>query len=229
MDISGMRHEYNTRINLLLEENLQSKDPFVIFDQWFNEAKKCDKIIEPNAMCLATANKNSVPSARFVLCKGYGNKGFKFFTHYTSRKGQELEENPQAALTFYWAPFSRSVRIEGVIEKLPFSEADEYFNARPYQSQIGALCSDQSKPIEGRHVLANLEKELRAKYKEGEVPRPKMWGGYLLVPKSIEFWQGQNDRIHDRIKFIKPINNEVTGEKYLHEGENGWYYHRLAP
>ncbi|XP_025835363.1 pyridoxine-5'-phosphate oxidase-like isoform X2 [Agrilus planipennis] len=92
------------------EENLQSKDPFVIFDQWFNEAKKCDKIIEPNAMCLATANKNSVPSARFVLCKGYGNKGFKFFTHYTSRKGQELEENPQAALTFYWAPFSRSVK-----------------------------------------------------------------------------------------------------------------------
>jgi len=186
-------------------------------------------VIEPNAMCLSTATKDGVPSARFVLCKGYGKDGFRFFTHYTSHKGQQLAENPNCALTFFWAQFSRSVRIEGVAEKLPFSDADHYFNSRPYQSQIGALCSDQSKPIEGREVLANKERELKRQYGEGDVPRPPQWGGYVVVPRSIEFWQGQTDRIHDRIKFRRPINGEKPDGILTHEGQDGWIYERLAP
>ncbi|KAJ8930272.1 hypothetical protein NQ314_016939 [Rhamnusium bicolor] len=138
------------------------------------------------------------------------------------------EENPNAALTFYWEHYSRSVRVEGIVEKLPFSEADGYFSKRPYQSQIGALCSDQSKPIEGRELLTAMEKKLKSEYSEGQVPRPSLWGGYIVKPHSIEFWQGQTDRIHDRIRFRKPKENEPDGV-LTHDAEDGWVYERLCP
>jgi pyridoxamine 5'-phosphate oxidase len=139
------------------------------------------------------------------------------------------EENPHCALTFYWAYCNRSVRIEGVAEKLPFSDADQYFKSRPYQSQIGALCSDQSKPIKNRNVLAEKERELKGVYGEGEVPRPPQWGGYLVRPQSIEFWQGQTDRIHDRIKFRRPTSGEEPDGVLTRQGDEGWIYERLAP
>ncbi|KRT78153.1 hypothetical protein AMK59_8104, partial [Oryctes borbonicus] len=198
------------RTTSIQEENIGVKEPFHLFDQWFQEAVNNPSIMEPNAACLATSTKEGIPSARFVLCKGYDPTGFKFFTHYTSRKGQEIEENPNVALTFYWPQFSRSIRIEGVAEKLPFLDADEYFKSRPYQSQIGALSSDQSKPIEGRHILWQKEVELKKQYSEGNVPRPEQWGGYKILPRSIEFWQGQTDRIHDRIKFRRLREGEVV-------------------
>ncbi|XP_023026387.1 pyridoxine/pyridoxamine 5'-phosphate oxidase [Leptinotarsa decemlineata] len=228
MDVSGMRADYHSKQDLFLEENIQIKEPLDLFDKWFKIIKNDSRTIEANAMCLSTATRSGIPSARYVLLKGYSKNGFIFFTHYTSRKGQELEENPNAALTFYWEHYSRSVRIEGVVEKLPFSQADEYFSKRPYQSQIGALCSNQSKPVAGRQILAWKEKELKNTYAEGKVPRPPQWGGYIVKPSSFEFWQGQTDRIHDRIRFRKPFNNEPDGV-LTHQAEDGWIYERLNP
>ncbi|KYB25431.1 pyridoxine/pyridoxamine 5'-phosphate oxidase [Tribolium castaneum] len=226
MDISAIRTNYNDRTNLFLEEDIEVKEPFHLFEKWFSIVRNNPTVVEPNAMCLSTATKSGIPSARFVLCKGYSKEGFRFFTHYTSRKGQELEENPNCALTFYWAFCNRSVRIEGHVEKLPFSAADEYFHSRPYQSQIGALCSNQSKPIVNRNVLANKEQELKGLYGEGQVPRPPQWGGYIVRPHTIEFWQGQTDRIHDRIRFKKGVQADGV---LTHEGAEGWVYERLAP
>jgi len=225
----GLRTPYNARSNVLLEKHIASKDPFDLFHKWFEEAKNNPACIEPNAMCLSTATRNGIPSARFVLCKGYGKDGFHFYTHYTSRKGQELEENPNAALTFFWAPLSKSIRIEGTVKKLPMLYAEDYFKGRPYQSQIGALCSDQSKVIESREKLTEIEIELKNKYKEGGVPKPQSWGGYTVTPRSIEFWQGQTDRIHDRIRFRRPVGDEIPDNVVTHFGEDGWIYERLQP
>ncbi|CAH1119176.1 unnamed protein product [Phaedon cochleariae] len=228
MDLSGMRTNYNDTHTILLEKDLEFKEPLALFDKWFKIIKNDPRTVEPNAMCLSTATKDGIPSGRNILLKGYSKDGFIFFTHYTSRKGHELEENPHAALTFYWEHYSRSVRIEGTVEKLPFSHADAYFNKRPYQSQIGAVCSDQSKPVEGRHILENKRVELMSQYGEGQVPRPPLWGGYSLKPNAIEFWQGQTDRIHDRIKFRRPKTNEPDGV-LTHQADDGWIYERLNP
>nr|CAI5869438.1 unnamed protein product [Callosobruchus analis] len=190
--------------------------------------------------------RDGYPTARYVLLKGYSKDGFIFFTHYTSRKGQQLvcfekryaenvlttfcfqEENPRAALTFYWEHYSRSVRIEGDVEKLSFDDAEKYFKNRPYQSQIGALCSNQSFPVASRKDMEEIALQLKEKYKEGEVPRPPLWGGYIVKPHTIEFWQGQTDRIHDRIRFRRPKENEPDG-LLTHQGEDGWIYERLYP
>ncbi|XP_060526611.1 pyridoxine/pyridoxamine 5'-phosphate oxidase [Cylas formicarius] len=228
MDLSNLRAEYNEKTNVLLEEQIKVKDPIVLFDEWFKEVQHDSRTVEPNAVCLATCTKSGAPSCRFVLLKGYGKEGFRFFTHYTSRKGKELEENPRAALTFYWDHFNRSVRVEGDVEKLPIAVADEYFEKRPFQSQIGALCSDQSKPVAGRHSLVEKENYLKKKYSDGGVPRPPQWGGYLVKPKVVEFWQGQTDRLHDRIRFRFPNDNEPDGI-LTKPGENGWIYERLYP
>ncbi|XP_019873380.1 pyridoxine/pyridoxamine 5'-phosphate oxidase [Aethina tumida] len=226
MDIGGRGNDNNSRENVFLEEDIKFKDPFALFEEWFTLVKNDPRTFEPNAMCLSTVNKDGYPSARFVLLKGYNNDGFRFFTHYTSRKGQEMAENPNVALTFYWEHFRRSVRIEGVAERLPFSEADNYFKTRPYQSQIGALVSDQSKPIESRDVMTEKKKTLMEKYK-GEAPRPPLWGGYNVRPHTIEFWQSQTDKLHDRIRF--QLKEKNLDDKYVNEGENGWVYQRLAP
>ncbi|XP_017785170.1 PREDICTED: pyridoxine-5'-phosphate oxidase-like isoform X2 [Nicrophorus vespilloides] len=228
-DLSAMRTPYHGKGKVLLEEHLPSGDAMQVFKHWFEEVKGNPSVIEPNAMCLATVNKEGFPSCRMVLCKGYSPDGFKFFTHYTSRKGQDLEANDNAAATFYWAAISRSVRIEGKVEKLPMREAEEYFRQRPHSSQIGALLSDQSKPVAGREALVRIEKELSGKYGT-VVPKPEKWGGYVLKPTTIEFWQGQTDRIHDRIQFIKSSSQQQQPDnKILFQGENGWMYQRLAP
>ena len=228
MDLSGVRTAYKTRANAFLEDDITIKDPFNLFGKWYDEAKNTPTIKEPTAMCLATATKDGFPSARFVLLKAYGDDGFQFYTHYTSRKGQELEENPNVALTFYWADINKSIRIEGAVKKLPMSYAEKYFHSRPYESQIGSLCSDQSKPIESRQKLIEEADNLSQKYKEGEVPKPTHWGGYLVVPKSIEFWQGQTDRIHDRINLLRCHSEEPGSSDYrIHGADTIWRIDRI--
>ncbi|KAK5645383.1 hypothetical protein RI129_006683 [Pyrocoelia pectoralis] len=226
---AGIRIPYKTRGNAFLEDDIPVKDPIQLFDKWFREARETPELIEPNAMCLSTSTRDGFPSARFLLCKGYGEEGFQFYTHYTSRKGQELEENPNVALTFYWNVLNRSIRIEGIAEKLPVSYAETYFKSRPHASQIGALCSNQSKLIESRDKLIETADDLQNKYKPGEVPKPQHWGGYIVKPKSIEFWQGQNDRIHDRIKFRQAKNDEIPDSVLSHKGVGNWIYERLQP
>nr|CAH7761439.1 unnamed protein product [Callosobruchus chinensis] len=228
MDISGMRHPYHDKNDFFLEDNIEVKEPLDLFNKWFQVVKSDTRTVEPNAVCLSTCTKDGYPTARFVLLKGYSKEGFVFFTHYTSRKGQQLEENPRAALTFYWEHYSRSVRIEGNVEKLAFDDADSYFKNRPYQSQIGALCSNQSCPVASRKDMEQIALQLKEKYKEGEVPRPSQWGGYIIKHHTIEFWQGQTDRIHDRIRFRRPKEDEPDG-LLTHQGEDGWIYERLYP
>ncbi|KAK9503961.1 hypothetical protein O3M35_010411 [Rhynocoris fuscipes] len=216
-NLQGVRTKYKEPHEAFTEDQLVSKDdPFKQFHSWFEIVKGTKEIIEPNAVCIATADKNAVPSARMVLLKGYGPDGFEFFTHYTSRKGKEMDENPKAALLFYWDILHRQVRIEGNVKKLPIENADQYFKSRPVPSQIGSAASDQSKVVPNRDYLINKSKELEKIYEEtGDVKRPPQWGGYLIVPEYFEFWQGQSDRVHDRICYKK--------------NETGWECFRLAP
>ncbi|KAG6440680.1 hypothetical protein O3G_MSEX001363 [Manduca sexta] len=231
IDIGGMRIKYKDKNETFLEKHLVSKEPFGQFKSWFEEACSRKEILEPNAMCLATVSPDGHPSARFVLCKGYGKDGFKFFTNYGSRKAKDMEANPNVAATFYWEVLNRSVRIEGQVEKLSEEESTIYFHSRPVPSQIAACTSFQSTPIESRDVLCERESVLEATYMipGKNVPKPSFWGGYIIRPVAVEFWQGQRDRLHDRIKFRKPKNGEVADGKLLHEGEDGWVFERLSP
>jgi len=228
VDIGGMRKPYHDKENFFDIKDLVSRDPFTQFQAWFDEASKHEKIEEANAMCVATATSDGFPSARMVLLKKYGPEGFTFYTNYTSRKAAELDANPRAALMFYWEPLKRSIRVEGKVERIPEQESREYFQSRPVSSQIGAWVSDQSKVIQDRTVLTDKEKELTEKYSgESCLPYPQHWGGYRVVPNSVEFWQGQSTRIHDRIKFVKKGKEEESALSI--EGENGWMIQRLAP
>lgn len=175
---------------------------------------------------LFTLNRDGFPSARYVLLKSFDEKGFTFFTNYESRKAKEMEQNPNVAATIYWLPLRRSIRIEGNVSKLSSEESEKYFHSRPRASQIGALASPQSNVIPSREYLDQIETEIKEKIGENEVPMPN-WGGYLITPRLIEFWQGQTNRLHDRIRFRK--SNEDVDEKLVHKGENGWVYERLAP
>jgi len=231
VNLGDMRKPYNEKHTTFLESSLVSKEPFKQFQEWFDLASKTEHIKEANAMCLATATKEGKPSARYVLLKGYGEDGFRFFSNYSSRKGKELEENPFAALTFYWEPLSRSVRVEGTIEKLPAQASEEYFHSRPRSSQIGACVSPQSQAIKGREVLLETEERLLKEYADEsiEIPKPSTWGGYVVKPNMIEFWQGQSTRIHDRIRFRRPEASHEPDGVLTHAGDNGWIYERLAP
>ncbi|CAH2048525.1 unnamed protein product, partial [Iphiclides podalirius] len=231
IDIGGMRIRYKDKDDTFLEKHLVSKEPFGQFKAWFDEACSRKEILEPNAMCLATVSKEGYPSARFVLCKGYGKDGYKFFTNYESRKALEMAENPNVAATFYWEVLNRSVRIEGFVEKLSEEESIRYFHSRPIPSQIAACASYQSMPITSRDILCEREKKLEADYMipGKEVPKPSYWGGYIIRPRAIEFWQGQRDRLHDRIKFRKLKEEEIPDGELLHQGEDGWVYQRLSP
>ncbi|XP_077898281.1 pyridoxine-5'-phosphate oxidase isoform X4 [Ictidomys tridecemlineatus] len=219
------------------ETHLTSLDPIKQFASWFEEAVQCPDIGEANAMCLATctsallcAPRDGKPSARMLLLKGFGKDGFRFFTNYESRKGKELDSNPFASLVFYWEPLNRQVRVEGSVKKLPEEEAECYFHSRPKSSQIGAVVSHQSSVIPDREYLRKKNEELEQLYREQEVPKPKYWGGYVLCPQVIEFWQGQTNRLHDRIVFRRDLS---IGDSPLgpmtHRGEEGWLYERLAP
>ncbi|XP_003961180.1 pyridoxine-5'-phosphate oxidase [Takifugu rubripes] len=229
MDLSNMRKKYKGGEDCFEENQLVSLDPIKQFGNWFDQATKCPEIGEANAMCIATATKDGRPSARMVLLKGYSDEGFRFFTNYTSRKASELESNPFASLVFYWEPLNRQVRIEGRVERLPVHVSTEYFHSRPKSSQIGAAVSPQSSPIPNRDYLIQKNAELEDKYKDTEVPKPDYWGGYMVKPFLMEFWQGQTTRLHDRIVFTRTKDGDSELGEFRHPAEGGWSYQRLAP
>jgi pyridoxamine 5'-phosphate oxidase len=211
MSLADLRKDYT--MSGLLEKDL-ARDPFRQFDKWFQEAEAA-KLVEPNAMTLATATKDGRPSARTVLLKGVDGRGFVFYTNYESRKGRELAENPRASLAFPWIALERQVIIEGTLVKLSREESAAYFHSRPRASQLGAWVSQQSSIITGRSVLEDAMKALEKKHAGAEIPLPPSWGGYRLSPESVEFWQGRRSRLHDRLRYRRE-----AGE---------WIVERLAP
>lgn len=211
--VADLRKDY--RLNTLEKDNLQ-KNWLAQFDWWFKEALAAD-LQEPNAMILATANKQGRPSARTVLLKAYDERGLIFYSNYDSRKGREIKENPFAALVFNWLQLQRQIRVNGSIVKLTKEESEQYFKSRPKGSQIGAWASPQSSVIPDRQLLEAKVVELNEKYKdEDSLPIPDNWGGYLVQPESIEFWQGRTSRLHDRLIYKK-------------NKEGNWDIQRLAP
>ncbi|MGC4035254.1 MAG: pyridoxamine 5'-phosphate oxidase [Chitinophagaceae bacterium] len=210
--IADIRKDYSSRS---LSEADIATDPVQQFDVWWNEAL-ASQIDEANAMTLATASADGFPSARIVLLKGFDKKGFMFFTNYKSFKGTQMEENPKACLVFFWKELERQVRITGIIQKTSNGVSDAYFKSRPVKSQIGALISPQSQVIENRKWLEEKYATLSAGINENEIQRPDYWGGYLVKPVIIEFWQGRPSRLHDRIQ-------------YTLEENGNWKIERLAP
>src|ERR1044072_78877 len=198
----------------LIESNVDP-DPIKQFAKWYGEAEAAGVKL-PNAMTLATATKDGAPSARMVLLKGFDDDGFVFFTNYESRKGRELDENPRAALLFYWSELDRQVRIAGGIEKVSREGSEDYFHTRPVDSQLSAWASNQSRVISSREVLEEKMRGLIVQYEGGEVPLPPHWGGYRLAPASIEFWQNRPGRLHDRLRYTLQPNGE-------------WFIERLSP
>ncbi len=211
MDIAGIRKEYKLRS---LDEKEVASDPVFQFERWWNEAIKSE-IAEVNAMTLCTVSADGKPHGRTVLLKGFDKNGFVFFTNYRSHKGAELAANPYAELVFFWKELERQVRIHGSISQIGEAESDAYFKSRPLGSQLGALASPQSQEIESRQVLEDNLEELKLQYPDGNISRPTHWGGYNVMPESIEFWQGRSNRLHDRILYT--LENEE------------WKIRRLAP
>ena len=210
--IEALRRDYRSH---QLDLSQVNEDPILQFREWFGAALEAE-VPEPNAMTLATVGPNHRPSARTVLVKGFDQKGFVFYTNYESQKGKELLANPFAALVFCWLELERQVRIEGKVEKISRADSLQYFTSRPKGSQIGAWASPQSEVIAGRGVMEELQKELEEKYAAAEsLPLPPHWGGYVVIPDKIEFWQGRSSRLHDRLRYT------------LEGGE--WRIDRLAP
>jgi pyridoxamine 5'-phosphate oxidase len=199
MNLSDLRQEYQK--SELTWENIR-RDPFLQFQSWFEEAMHA-QILEPNAMSLATVARDGQPSLRTVLLKYFDEKGFVFFTNYESRKSQEIGGNPQVALLFPWFVLERQVCITGVAERVSTVESMKYFATRPRGSQLGAWVSQQSSVISSRQLLMMKLDELKRKFKDGEIPIPAFWGGFRVVPKTFEFWQGRENRLHDRFFFQK--------------------------
>lgn len=211
--IADLRKDYTLQG---LHENDVDTNPFVQFKRWFDEARS-SQLPEPNAMTLATTTQEGQPSARIVLLKDFDARGFVFYTNYNSHKGQELAENPQAALVFWWAELERQVRICGHVEKVSDTESDTYYYSRPISSRLGAWASEQSEVIENREVLEQRFKELESKYLDSYIPRPAHWGGLRVIPFEIEFWQGRPSRLHDRLRYT------------LNEEDGSWKIERLSP
>ncbi|GAB6020524.1 hypothetical protein CHUAL_003208 [Chamberlinius hualienensis] len=230
MDLRNMRTPYNNRSRSFDVKDLVAREPIGQFKAWFEELCKSDKSVEPNAVCLSTCTKSGVPSSRMVLMKGFGKEGFKFYTNYSSRKGLEMQENPNAALLFYWEHPKRQVRIEGKVIRIPSEDSDEYFHSRPRDSQIAAAVSPQSQVVIKRNLDDDYE-AMKSKYSDSkdEIPRPKHWGGIMVIPEVVEFWQGQSDRLHDRLRFRKQNDGEKIDNIKLFEGKDGWVIERLAP
>ncbi|MFA7083840.1 MAG: pyridoxamine 5'-phosphate oxidase [Arcobacteraceae bacterium] len=212
MNIFSMRQEYTDKG---LRRNDLHDNPINQFELWFKQAMEA-KLLEPNAMNLATVSQELMPSIRTVLLKTYDNNGFVFFSNYKSKKAQHLEHNPNCAALFAWLDLERQVKIEGVCEKISTQESLKYFLSRPKGSQIGAYISQQSEIISSRSLLEAKFNEIKNKFLKGEVPFPSFWGGYILKPKVIEFWQGGKDRLHDRFEYRLLENNQ-------------WEINRLEP
>lgn len=212
MNIADLRKDYASRS--LLEEGVAG-DPIAQFSTWWQQALD-SAILEPNAMTLATASPDGLPSARIVLLKGFDANGFVFFTNYQSFKATQLEENPKACLVFFWKELERQVRITGLVKRIGAAESDAYFHSRPVGSQVGAWTSPQSQVIESREWLDRHYAEVAESFHEKELQRPPHWGGYVVQPVIIEFWQGRPSRLHDRIQ-------------YSLTDEGRWKIERLAP
>jgi pyridoxamine 5'-phosphate oxidase len=211
--LADLRKDYS--LAGLLEKDL-AKDPFRQFEKWFQEAEAA-KLIEPNAMTLATTGADGRPYARTVLLKGVDGRGFVFYTNYESRKGRELTHIPRAALVFPWLALERQVVVEGVATRVTREESEAYFHSRPRASQLGAWVSQQSSIITGRGVLEDSLKALDQKYAGKEIPLPPHWGGFRVAPETVEFWQGRRSRLHDRLRYRR---DPKTAE---------WSVERLAP
>jgi pyridoxamine 5'-phosphate oxidase len=212
MSIADIRREY---ARARLDEADVSHDPFVEFARWFAEAGEA-QALDHTAMTLATATRDGAPSARVVLLKAFDERGFVFFTDYRSRKGAELEANPRAALVFYWGELDRQVRITGAVHPTSQEESERYFRTRPLGSRLGAWASHQSRVIPGRAALEADLRVVQDRFKDGDVPLPDHWGGYRVVPDAIEFWQGRESRLHDRIRYVR-------------DGGWKWKVERLSP
>jgi pyridoxamine 5'-phosphate oxidase len=210
--IADLRREYASRA---LTESEAHADPIQQFSLWFGEALKSE-LLDTNAMTLATASRDGRPSARIVLLKGFDEAGFVFFTNYESAKARDLDDNPRASLLMFWAVLERQVRITGHVSKTSADESEKYFQSRPFESQIGAWASAQSRAVSDRAGLEARYAELAAKYASGAVPLPPFWGGYRVRPESIEFWQGRKSRLHDRLV-------------YTRQDGGTWSRSRLAP
>jgi len=210
MDLAALRQEY---MRAGLHEKDLAAEPLAQFSAWFDEALRSG-IALPNAMTLATASPKGRPSARTVLLKGFDDRGFVFYTHYRSRKGRELEKNPQAMLLFCWEELERQVCIEGRVTRVSGAESDEYFASRPLGSRLSATISPQSETVASRESLETKLEEASRRWKDAP-PRPELWGGYRLAPDRFEFWQGRKDRLHDRLCYLK------AGAR--------WKIERLAP
>lgn len=211
MDIFEFRNEY-------LQGGLARADlndnPYKQFETWFNQACEC-KVTEPNAMVVSTVSASGAPSSRVVLLKSWDEKGFVFYTNYTSRKAHEISDNKKVCTIFTWLDLERQLRIEGTAEKVSTAESLRYFLSRPFGSKLGAWVSHQSSVISSRGLLEMQYEKMKAKFKNGEVPLPDFWGGYRIVPNYFEFWQGRQNRLHDRFAYVK-------------DGD-AWNIERLAP
>ena len=210
IDYDKLRREYR---QVFLDESEMDSNPVLEFGSWFDRAVSLELEL-PNAMVLATVNQGK-PAARYVLLKSFGEEGFVFYTHAVSAKGKQLADNPFAALVFYWSPIHQQVRIEGNVVGVTDDEADEYFASRPYGSRVAVWVADQSSEVESRDYMERKMAELANLYPE-EVPRPATWTGYRVIPESIEFWQGRENRLHDRVLYRKSENGD-------------WVKSRLAP
>ena len=222
-EIADIRKDYKLAS---LEESDVAANPIDQFTRWWNEAV-ASQIDEVNAMTLATVNAAGVPAARIVLLKGYNPNGFIFFTNYESDKGKNLAQNPRAALVFFWKELERQIRIEGTVQKVSAEESDRYFNSRPASSRIGAWASPQSAVIENRLVIEQNVERYSSIFANDSIERPDHWGGYIVKPRSIEFWQGRSSRLHDRIRYTIEASayNAATDTR----SDANWKIERLAP
>jgi pyridoxamine 5'-phosphate oxidase len=211
LHLQDMRREYKQNE---LDEISVDETPFTQFQKWFQEVLNA-QVLEPNAMILATSSLDNIPNIRAVLLKIFDEKGFVFFTNYQSDKAKEIEQNPNVALEFLWLDLERQVRIIGKCEKISYAESFAYFTKRSRGSQIGAWASHQSSIISSRDLLSMALLKMKEKFKNGEIPLPDFWGGYRVVPSKVEFWQGRESRLHDRILYTR------NGDK--------WEISRLAP